>query len=500
MPAYKYQTADGKTHWYANFYYTDWLGVKKHKCKRGFDTKGAAREYEQSFLDRFSKEPTIMFSSLAKNYIEDMNSRLKPTTLKNKRYVIESKLLPFFGSLQICNIDADLVRRWQNSLIDYRKEDGEPYAETYLHTINSQLSSIFNYAVKYYNLEINPCYVAGGIGESRASEMKFWTQNQFEHALQFEQKPSYIIAFKLLFYAGVREGEVLAITPEDVPREEAIVDINKNFAVVDGVEYFLTPKTRRSIRRVTIPKTLHKEVLDFIDSMQLNPDERIFYFKKGGLYSEFKRMIDRSGEENIRVHDLRHSHVSMLIKMGKPVEEISRRIGHESIKTTWDTYSHLYPGSDKELAKDIEMLIQKEKEENKEEIVEPEAKHAAPASGSLLGDVSLGILAAAEVHSNEYIRKNNRNIFQKYGVDISETDLYGYKLETYLDWIAFGNAIVTIISTFKPSEDLRDFLLTMFSDAISSCELRNGSLKDLDDFIVETIIPKYEKIYGISGK
>ena len=55
MPAYKYQTADGKTKWYANFYYTDWLGQKKHKCKRGFDTKGAAREYEYSFLDRFSK-------------------------------------------------------------------------------------------------------------------------------------------------------------------------------------------------------------------------------------------------------------------------------------------------------------------------------------------------------------------------------------------------------------------------------------------------------------
>ena len=89
MPAYKYQTADGKTHWYANFYYTDWLGVKKHKCKRGFDTKGAAREYEQSFLDRFSKEPTILFSSLAKNYLEDMDSRLKLTTLKSKRYIIE---------------------------------------------------------------------------------------------------------------------------------------------------------------------------------------------------------------------------------------------------------------------------------------------------------------------------------------------------------------------------------------------------------------------------
>ena len=101
----------------------------------------------------------------------------------------------------------------------------------------------------------------------------------------------------------------------------------------------------------------------------------------------------------------------------------------------------------------------------------------------------------------EWLRSHGiLTIFRKYGIDITTDSIYGYKLETYLDWIAFGDTIVRIISTFKPAEDLRDFLLAMFSDAISSCELQNGSLKDLDVFIVETTIPKYEKIYGISGK
>lgn len=103
-------------------------------------------------------------------------------------------------------------------------------------------------------------------------------------------------------------------------------------------------------------------------------------------------------------------------------------------------------------------------------------------------------------HGNEYIRKNNRAIFQKYGIDIEKDFIYEYKLETYLDWISFGDAIIKIISTFKPTEELRDFLLAMFTDAISSCERLNGNLKDLDIFIVENTIPKYEKIYGISGK
>ena len=77
--------------------------------------------------------------------------------------------------------------------------------------------------MKYYRLRINPCYIAGSIGESHAAEMNFWTPDQFEHAMLFEQKPSYRIIFKILFYTGAREGEALAITPEDVPREEPLL-------------------------------------------------------------------------------------------------------------------------------------------------------------------------------------------------------------------------------------------------------------------------------------
>ena len=73
-------------------------------------------------------------------------------------------------------------------------------------------------------------------------------------------------------------------------------------------------------------------------------------------------MIKRSGDKEIRVHDLRHSHVAMLVNMGFAIEEISRRLGHDSIKTTWDTYSHLYPGTDRELAQRIEVVIKKEQE------------------------------------------------------------------------------------------------------------------------------------------
>ena len=495
MPAYKYQLKDGRTKWYANFYYTDWTGTQQHKCKRGFDTKRAAKEYEVAFLDRYSKNPTILFSSLVSNYMDDMGHRLKPTTLSGKQNIIENKLIPYFGKLQICNIDAEMIRRWQNELISYRNEKGQPYAETYLYTINAQLSAIMNYAVSYYKLPSNPCRIAGFIGKNKADEMNFWTQEEFEHALEHEKKITYQVAFKILFYSGIREGELLALTPQDILRDEAAIDINKNYAVVDGVEFFLTPKTKRSIRIVTIPETLHKQILDFVDSMALDPEERIFYFKKDGLLSEFRRMTKRAGNNPIRIHDLRHSHVAMLVNMGVIIEEISRRLGHDSVKTTWDTYSHLYPGTDKVLAQKIELLLQ---QEQKAPIVaQYDTDNVEMVPGSPLGKVSQALLHKVETEDNTHIHKNNRNIFQRYGIDIDTEELFGYKLLDYLALLAFGDSIIQIISCFRPDPQLKDFILTLLSDSISSCEMINGSILDLDKFIVDRMIPRYQKIYGL---
>lgn len=355
MPAYKYQTKDGKTKWYANFYYVDWLGDKKHKCKRGFSTRREALEYERNFLDKGAKDPTILFSSLVENYLSEMETRLKPTTLKGKDYLIRLKLLPYFGRMRICDIDPITVHRWQNELMDYTDENGKGYSQTYLKTINNQLSAILNYAVKYYKLQSNPCRATGSIGKGKADEMNIWTQEQFEHFIQFEKKTHYKVAFNILFYGGLRMGEMLALTPEDI-LDDSSINICKNYAVVDGDEYFLTPKTEKGIRNVTIPQSLHDEIMSYVGHMCIEDDERIFHFQKSGLSTEFKRITAKAELPAIRVHDLRHSHVSMLINMGIGIKEIADRLGHESPQTTWGTYAHLYPGKDRELADELDKI------------------------------------------------------------------------------------------------------------------------------------------------
>lgn len=363
MPAYKYTLKNGKTMWYANFYYTDWTGQKKHICKRGFKTQREAKEYEHSLLDQQNTSSDILFSNLVENYIEDMEHRLKPTTMETKRNIITGKLLPYFSRLKVCDIDTIKIRKWQNELIGFRDEKGRPYSQTYLKTVNNQLSAILNYAVKHYGLSSNPCHAAGSIGRSRADDMKIWTRDEYERFASQIDKSSMRLAFDILFYTGIRSGELLALTPADILPDRRL-SITKNYAKVNGEEIFLVPKTPKSKRTIAIPDFLYEDILGYVSKLYgIEPGDRIFYFTKSALEKEIKRTAPKAGLEPIRVHDLRHSHASLLIEMGFDILEISERLGHESAKTTLDTYSHLYPDKDTKLAGELNRLRRPEASE-----------------------------------------------------------------------------------------------------------------------------------------
>ncbi len=359
MPTYKYTLKDGKIRWYANFYYTDWTGKKKHICKRGFKTQRDAKDYERQFLEQETKNSCdILFSNLVENYLEDMEHRLKPTTMENKRNIIEGKIIPYFRLLKVCDITTITVRKWQNEMMSLQDKNGNYFSDTYLKTLHNQLSAILNYAVAHYGLPNNPCRIAGSIGSKRANEMSIWTQEEYERFSNTIKKSAIKLAFDILFYTGMRVGELLALTPMDITPDKRI-NINKNYAVVDGEELFLTPKTPKSKRNISIPDFIYNEISLYISKLyKPDPNDRLFYFSKSLLESEIKKGADVAGLKRIRVHDLRHSHASMLINMGFNALAIAERLGHESVKTTLDTYSHLYPNKDIKLASELNKLRQ----------------------------------------------------------------------------------------------------------------------------------------------
>jgi integrase len=367
MPAYKDKT---KGTWYIAFYYKDWTGVTKHTCKRGFKTKGEAVAYERNFLSSLEHTTDIPFAALVANYLEYIRPRIKPTTMSGKSYIIDKKLMPYFGHKKICEIDSAMIIKWQNELIAYRDENGKPYSRTYLKTLNTQLSAIMNFAVKHYGLYRNPCSIVGSMGKKKPEEeMKIWTHDEYRKYSEMEDKPAFKVFFDTLFYTGMRLGEALALTMDDVLPSKQIT-INKNYAVVDGQEMFLTTKNESSERTITIPDNLYNELMEYTSGLWgYQPEDRIFYFTKSGAHTEFVRVTKKADLSPIRIHDLRHSHVSMLINMGFDIKQISERLGHSSVSITWDIYAHLYPEKDKELALALNE-IWKDSEARKEEIEE----------------------------------------------------------------------------------------------------------------------------------
>lgn len=351
MPAYK----DEKTgKWFAKFYYTNWQGIKKQKWKRGFATKKEALGFERDFLEQQSANPDMTFQNLYEIYMEDMAARLKQSTLLTKKTVLQTHILPFFGNKPINEIKASDVRRWQAKLMSSPNN----YSQTYLKKINTELNSIINYAKRFYDLNTNPCGKAGTIGKAKAEEMDYWTYDEYIAFREgVKDKPLSYICFEVLYWTGMREGELLALSPADIDLDNKLISINRTYQRIGGKDVFTSPKTRKSKRKIPIPDFLCQELSDYIQSRyMLDADERLFPVTKSYLSHEMIRGCKNTGIKKIRIHDIRHSHASLLINQGCDALMLADRLGHEKVSTTLNTYSHLFPHKQQELVHSLESL------------------------------------------------------------------------------------------------------------------------------------------------
>lgn len=194
------------------------------------------------------------------------------------------------------------------------------------------LTAIFAHAMKYYNLPKNPSSLAGTIGKEVPKEMQFWTKEEYlKFAEVMMDKPRSYYAFELLYWTGIRSGELLALTPSDFDFGKQTLRINKTFHRSKGEDIITTPKTVKSNRIITLPPFLCDEIKDYLGMFyEIGESERMFSFTKSYLGHEMERGCKASGVKKIRIHDLRHSHVSLLINMGFSALAIGKRVGHTS--------------------------------------------------------------------------------------------------------------------------------------------------------------------------
>ena len=354
MPVFKNE--DNGT-WYVMARYVNWKGERKQKCKRGFATKREAQEWERMFKLQTSSDLDMSFEAFTELYINDVKNRLKENTWLTKEHIIRTKILPYFGKLKISEISTKEIIAWQNEMLAYRDEKKKPYSQTYLKTLHNQLSAIFNHAVRYYELRSNPAAKVGNMGSEEHKEMLFWTKEEYKKfSFEMMDKPVSFYAFEMLYWCGIREGELLALTPADFNFDKETVTINKSYQRLKGQDVITSQKTKKSNRTIKMPKFLCEEMKEYLGMLYgLKKKDRIFTVTKSYLHHEMDRGAKAAGVKRIRIHDLRHSHISLLIDMGFSAVAIADRVGHESIDITYQ-YAHLFPSKQIEMAEKLDDL------------------------------------------------------------------------------------------------------------------------------------------------
>ncbi|MDO4189368.1 MAG: site-specific integrase [Lachnospiraceae bacterium] len=331
--------------WMVQFYQTDIQGKRKHRKKRGFKTKREAKEWERVHCGAVPIND-ILFQEFVNIYFEDKKYELKERSISTKKHMINKHILPYFGKKKLSEVTSPDIIAWQNMM---REKD---YEDTYLRTIRNQLTALYTHAVKFYHLPTNPSTMVAKMGKTDAKGIEFWTLDEYNEFLShIDPATRHFTIFEILFWTGMRVGELLALTKEDIDLNKNQIRVNKTYHREHKTDIITTPKSDSSYRVIDIPVFLSEELSSYMDKIyDLREDQRLFPVVAEAIQHKLQREIKKWGLKYIHVHCLRHSCAAYLISQDVPPIVIKERLGHKDIRITLNTYGHLYPNRQREVA------------------------------------------------------------------------------------------------------------------------------------------------------
>ena len=344
-----------KNYWVGEARIRDWTGKIERKKKRGFKTKKEALEWENSIKSQSNPSMEMKFEEFVEIYFRDKEVDLKERSIKNKRYMIDRHLTPYFKGKKMNEITAQDIILWQKEILKNN------YSETYQRMVQNQITALFTHASRVYDLKNNPCKKVSKIGKSDIRRLEFWTKDEYDRFIgTIDKGTRYYVIFEVLFYTGCRIGELLALTKDDFDFNSNIMHIRHTYYRVEGRDVITVPKTEQSVRDVVLPGFLADEVKEYINSLYQYPhDARLFPIVQEAVQHKLRDNIVKANVPKIPVHSLRHSASAYLISQGVPPMVIKERLGHKDIKITLNTYDHLYPNEHQQVADLLDKLNQK---------------------------------------------------------------------------------------------------------------------------------------------
>ena len=352
MGFYRYDTKKG-VRWRVSDKYKDQLNNVVNIHKRGFETKREAKQWLDDYIavmnaSKGSAEDALELTLdefYEKVYLIKKQDDIREHTVGTKNNIYYTKISPFLGKLKVRDIKKGQISAWQNKLKALRKNDGTEYSSQYLRTINNQLIAIFNFIEDEYKYSTPYNKNLRSFGSKENSkEVKVWTSDEYEKFMLQIDDDMYYVAFQILFWGGLRIGELLALTYKDFDFDNNYLNINKSYQKIKGKDVITPPKTRKSIRKVGMLENDMNEFNELFKRIyHLKKDSRVFeLISKSKIRSRLKKYSKKAGLEPITIHGFRHSHVSFLINEGYTTFQIADRVGHSDSEIT-EIYSHLYP-------------------------------------------------------------------------------------------------------------------------------------------------------------
>ncbi len=286
-----------------------------------------------------------------KYYLPDNNKRIRPTTQKHYCYLYKNRIRPFFGDLIMAEISPLHVREWQNIQIS------QDFTPPYLRSMHQFVSRIFDYCVRYHNLSENPCDRADPMGKRRSSRKgNIWRPDEYERVFRRMSTAQHRAALAVLFWSGIRKGELYGLQWQDYCPATKSIRVERNYQRLNGKAVIMPPKTEKSNRTILLPSQGYEPLEEYRKSSHVRKKSFIFPWSKRKLEDEIRLACQQSGVKRIRVHDLRHSHASLLIHLNIDIAAISARLGHSSISMTLNTYAHVYDNADRQIADTLERI------------------------------------------------------------------------------------------------------------------------------------------------
>lgn len=303
-------------------------------------------------LDEPAKKKAPAFGDYAEQFMETYSKlHHKPTTHRSYRNMLKAHILPVFGRMAI----DEITRQEVKAFIIQKQKEG--FSRNTVRLLRAYMSGIFTQAVDDELLAANPTaktgrYIKKDKGKSSVRPFSMAEKECFEREVQ-ERFPHYYALFLCALRTGMREGELIALKPGDVSFQGGFIEVRRN--CVEG--RISTPKSGRT-RRVEMStqlRTVLKEHMTWRKENTLQrgwgePPEWLFFNEKGGMLDPanfrkrvFYKCLERAGLRRITFHQLRHTYATLRIQAGHNIAEVSRQLGHSSIRVTIDTYYHYIP-------------------------------------------------------------------------------------------------------------------------------------------------------------